>query len=102
MFRSAKRWFAVCALLGGVALVWLIPAEAGAQTAPNYPVTTSPTTAVCPTCNTTAPPNGGTQTSASLAFTGGDIALVTVLGLVILGAGVGLVLLGRRRSGTAA
>jgi hypothetical protein len=27
---------------------------------------------------------------------------VTVLGLVILGAGVGLVLLGRRRSGTAA
>jgi len=101
MFRSALRWLAVGALLGGAALVWLLPAAAGAQTAPNYPVTTDGTTAVCQTCGTTAP-DGGTQTSGTLAFTGGDIALVTVLGLVILGAGVGLVLLGRRRSGSVA
>jgi hypothetical protein len=102
MLRSALRWFAVCALLGGVALVWLIPSVAGAQTAPNYPVSTS-TTGPCLSqgvCSTA--PGGGVSTSASLAFTGGDLALVTILGLVIVGAGVGLVLLGRRRSGSAA
>ena len=105
MLRSAFRWFAVCAVLGGVGLVWLIPTEAGAQTVPNYPVTTTATTSPCTSttpgvCSTT--PDAGVTTSASLAFTGGDLALVTILGLVIVGAGVGLVLLGRRRSGSVA
>ena len=108
MIRSATRWFVLCALLGGVAAVWLVPTVAGAQTSPNYPVTTTATTSPCTTttpggvcADGPSPPNGAVETT-SLAFTGGDLALVTILGLVIVGAGVVLVRLGRRRSGSPA
>ena len=108
MIRSATRWFAVCALVGGAAAVWLVPTVAGAQTSPNYPVNTTATTSPCTTttpggvcADGTAPPSVTVETT-SLAFTGGDLALVTILGLVIVGAGVVLLRLGRRRSGSPA
>lgn len=103
MIRSATRGLVLCALLGGVALVWLVPTGAGAQTtSPNYPVTTTATTSPCTSttgsvCGTAPPQVAAAGTS--LPFTGGNVALVTILGLVIVAAGVVLVRLGRRRSG---
>lgn len=92
------------ALLTTFAVVGLFPAAAMAGTAGDYP---TPTTGP-PPCTSTypAPPpecqqnsvgaSQASRSSSSLPFTGGDVALLTVVGLVVAGGGVALVLAGRR------
>jgi hypothetical protein len=97
--RSRVRWLGRLFLLAGMALFVLLPAAAWAD---DYPVTSTSTTNPCKTisgnqvCGTvvTVPE----RRQQFLPFTGGDVALLTVLGLVATGAGAGLVLAGRRRS----
>jgi hypothetical protein len=100
------RRFGLLALAAGFAVALLAPA-AFAQT--DYPTTsTTPTTncqgttdtvSVCGT-SVTNPPGvtvkAASVTSGSLAFTGGNIALLVGLGLVAAVGGVVLVRLGRR------
>jgi hypothetical protein len=100
------RRFGLLALAAGFAVALLAPA-ASAQT--DYPTTsTTPTTncqgttitvSVCGT-SVTNPPGvtvkAASVTSGSLAFTGGNIALLVGLGLVAAVGGVVLVRLGRR------
>ena len=82
----------------------LLPTAAAAQE-DNYPVTTKSTT---PTCDPNDPSDAevcGTvvtvsQGGSTLPFTGGDVALLTVLGLGAAGAGIGLVWFGRRTEST--
>ena len=94
--RPRSGWLGRLLVLVGMALFVLLPAAAGAS---DYPVTSTSTTGqcqtsgdneVCDTVVTTPKPH------EFLAFTGGDVALLTVLGLVATGAGTGLVLAGRR------
>lgn len=107
------RRFGLLAVAVGLALVVLAPL-ASAQTDDNgYPTTsTTPTTNcqgttvtvdVCGT-SVTNPPGvtvkAASTTSGSLAFTGGNIALLVGLGLVAAVGGVVLVRLGRRASAT--
>jgi hypothetical protein len=86
-------------LLAGVALFVLLPAAAGAS---DYPVTSTSTTSQCKTsgenqvCDTVVTVPDHRQ--QFLPFTGGDVALLTVLGLAATSAGTGLVMAGRRRS----
>ena len=108
--RSIRR-FGLLAVGMGFALVILAP-MASAQT--DYPTTsTTPTTGPCATANTSVDvcgtsvtsPAGVTvkaasATSGSLAFTGGNIALLVGLGLVASVGGVVLVRLGRRAGAT--
>jgi hypothetical protein len=89
-----------------LALGVVAPATAWAQD--NYPPSTTVTTGSnCGTSN--ADPavcgtgvGGSSASNSSLPFTGGDVALMTVLGVAAAGGGVGLVMLGRRRSRAAA
>lgn len=89
-------------MLVGLALFVLLPAAAGAQDSyvPTTTVTTDPctgsnrNTAVCGTSVTLS--RGG----SSLPFTGGSAALLTVVGLGVAGAGIGLVMIGRRSAST--
>jgi hypothetical protein len=97
--RSRMRWLGRLLLLAGVALFVLLPVAAWAD---DYPVTSTSTTSACQdvngnqVCDTVVTvPNGNKQ---FLPFTGGDVALLTVLGLAATGAGTGLVMAGRRRS----
>jgi len=72
-----------------------------------YPTVSTPTTtdpcvstngaSVCGTA-VSVPRVGGVAASRSLPFTGGDVALLTVLGLAAVGSGVAIVVLTRRRS----
>jgi hypothetical protein len=90
-------------LLVGVAIFVLLPTAAGAQE-DNYPVTSTSTTTECvpgdgtEVCGTVVTVPRGNE--ASLPFTGGDVALLTVLGLAAAAAGVGLVWFGRRSDAT--
>lgn len=85
-------------LLGALMMVLvLLPGMAAAQ---DYPADTTVTTSGC---ENQYPPSAvcGTQVTvsqggSSLPFTGGDVALMTVIGLVVVGAGAGLVWVGRR------
>ena len=100
--RSFSRLGRVLAVVG-FALAVLAPAAA-AQTYPT-PSTTS-TTVICNSgtvqvCGTSVSAAPAT-TSQALAFTGGQIALLVVIGLAAVGLGVVLVRLGRRRAGVAA
>jgi hypothetical protein len=68
-----------------------------------YPtVSTTPTTDPCVTssgasvCGTARV--GGVSASRSLPFTGGDVALLTILGLAAVGSGAAIVVFSRRRS----
>jgi hypothetical protein len=101
------RRFGLLALAVGFAVVLLAP-MASAQT--DYPTTpTTPTThdpcntfpfpSVCPTTPGVSVKAAST-TSGSLAFTGGNIALLVGLGLVAAVGGVVLVRLGRRGAAT--
>lgn len=88
-------------------LVLMMGGIAAAQTGddPTYPtIPTTTTTDPCTNvnergvCGTVAVGGTSVARSSSLPFTGGDIALLTVLGLSAVGAGVAIVVLGRRRS----
>jgi hypothetical protein len=103
MTRPLVRWVSSLFLLVGVAVFVLLPAAAGAQE-DNYPATTVTTDPcvdangadVCGTVVTV--PRGDEET---LPFTGGDVALLTVLGVAAAGAGAGLVWFGRRSDANA-
>jgi hypothetical protein len=85
----------------GLGLSVLAPTAAFAQAEePSYPTTpTTPTTDVAGTTVTVGDPGAVAATRASrLPFTGGDIALLTVLGVVALGSGIAVVAFTRRRS----
>jgi hypothetical protein len=97
----------VLGLLALVAALLLVTAGvAAAQTdGTSYPtVSTTPTTDPCvstSSCGTSAVGGvsvGGVSSSRSLPFTGGDVALLTVLGLAAVGSGTAIVLIARRRS----
>ena len=86
-------------LLAGVTVFVLLPSAAGAQE-DNYPVTSTTTVTECipgvnaEVCGTVVTVPTGSQ--AELPFTGGDVALLTVLGLAAAGAGAGLLWFGKR------
>ena len=99
--RSVSRVVRVAAVVG-FALAVLAPAAA-AQTAYPTPTTTPPTTTCSHgstngVCNTSAVVVSSAQgQSGFLAFTGGHIALLVVIGLGTAAAGIVLVRYGRRR-----
>ena len=103
MSRPHLRWLGSLLLVVGIAVCVLLPTAAGAQE-DNYPVTTVTRSScidsngadVCGT-SVTVPSGCG----ESLPFTGGDVALLTILGLGVAGAGAGLVWFGRRSDSTA-
>lgn len=101
--RLHSRWLGRLLLLGGLMLFVLLPGVAAAQEG-DYPPSTTVTTSGCETdpsssvCGTQVTVSQG---SSSLPFTGGDVALLTILGLVVVGAGAGLVWVGRRSDATA-
>jgi hypothetical protein len=97
------RWLGRLLLLAGVLLLVLLPTAAMAQEG-NYPPSTTVTTHECvpgdnsEVCGTVVTvPRGG----SSLPFTGGNVAMLTVLGLAAAAAGAGLVWVGRRSDSTA-
>jgi hypothetical protein len=77
----------------------------GDTTYPTIPTTT--TTDPCTKVNEggvcgTVVVEGSSVSRSSLPFTGGDVALLTLVGLGAVGAGVTIVLVGRRRSTSSA
>jgi hypothetical protein len=99
----SRRWVGRCVLLVGLALFVVLPVAAGAQDDGNYVPSTTVTTDPCTggtshgnaaVCGTAVTQVRGVSTS--LPFTGGSAALLTVVGLAVAGAGVGLVMIGRR------
>jgi predicted secreted protein len=101
---SRRARFGRLAILVGLALFVLLPAAAGAQEDDNYVPTTTVTTDPCenPTGNASVCGTVVTvaRNSSQLPFTGGSAALLTVVGLGVVGAGVGLVMIGRRSAST--
>lgn len=105
--RSIQR---LCRLLAVVALgvAVLAPVAAWAQTdGTDYPTaSTSTTTVSCnnpasvQVCGTSVTVSAASTSSGSLAFTGGNIALLVGLGLVATVGGVVLVRFGRRANAT--
>jgi hypothetical protein len=91
-------------VLAGLTLLVLLPTAAAAQE-DNYPVTSTSTSRTCDPNDPSSAEVCGTvvtvsQGGATLPFTGGDVALLTVLGLGAAGAGIGLVWFGRRSEAT--
>ena len=105
--RSIQRFWRLLAVIA-LGLVVLAPVAASAQTdGSDYPAgTTSTTTVRCDNpanaqvCGTSVTVQAATTSSGSLAFTGGNIALLVGLGLVATVGGVVLVRLGRRANAT--
>ena len=94
--RGVRR-LARLALCLGILLITLAPAVAWAQTGggnSDYPVVSTSTTQPCTYCTTSTVIQ--VKGESTLPFTGGDVALVTVLGLAAAASGVFLVWLGRR------
>lgn len=101
----------------GIVLTVLAPAAAWAdgtpppttsppQTTPGYPTPgyPSPQTANCTypypnpqICTSSAGSSSPSGSSGSLPFTGGDVALMSVIGAVVVAGGVALVVVSRRR-----
>ncbi len=102
--RPQMRWLGRLLLLAGMLMLVMLPTAAMAQE-DQYPTasTTQVTTQclagngseVCGTAVTV--PRGG----SSLPFTGGNVAMLTVLGLAAAAAGVGLVWVGKRSDSAA-
>jgi len=103
------RWVGRACLVLGVTALLLTPAAlASAQTYPTQPTNTTGTTDPCLgtggvvthvnglTFCTTSQVQGTSTPSGSLAFTGGNIALLVGLAVLIVGAGFVLVRLSRR------
>ena len=87
-------------LLAGLLVIVMLPTAAMAQE-DQYPTpSTTVTTHQCESGNSNSEVCGTVVTvprgSSSLPFTGENVALLTVLGLVAAAAGVGLVWVGRR------
>jgi hypothetical protein len=105
--RSVHRFCRLLAVVG-LLLAVFAPAAAFAQTdGTDYPTApTSTTTDQCrvPTtsqvCGTSVTVQAASTSSGSLAFTGGNIALLVGLGLVATVGGAVLVRLGRRANAT--
>mgnify|MGYP001416689528 CR=1 FL=1 len=106
--RSIQRFCRLLAVIG-LGLAVLAPVAASAQTDNGgYPtVSTSTTTVSCnnpanvQVCGTSVTVQAASATSSgSLAFTGGNIALIVGLGLVAAVGGVVLVRLSRRANAT--
>lgn len=104
---SPRGWVARLLFVAALALGVLAPATAWAQD--NYPPSTTVTTGGCSgtnadprVCGTNVQGSNAGVASSSLPFTGGDVALLTVLGIGAAGGGIALLMLGRRRSRTAA
>jgi len=92
--RTLSRVARVAAVVG-FTLAVLAPAAA-AQT--DYPTpTTTPTTPPTSNVSGVVVSSGQSQGSGFLAFTGGNIAMLVVIGLGAAGAGIVLVRYGRRR-----
>ena len=91
-------------LLGGLLLIVMLPTAAMAQDEEYPTVSTTVTTKQCEVgevsevCGTvvTVPEDPG-----SLPFTGGNVAMLTVLGIAVAAAGAGLVWVGKRSDSTA-
>ncbi len=79
-----------------LALSGIAAAQADGETYPT--ITTDPPTSVGGSKVTVA--RGGTA-SSKLPFTGGDVALLTVLGVAAVGSGAAIVVFTRRRSTSA-
>jgi hypothetical protein len=102
--RPQARWLGRLLVLGGLLLIVMLPTAAMAQEdeypTPSTTVTTTQceagdNTEVCGTA-VTVPDDPG-----SLPFTGGNVAMLTVLGIAVAAAGAGLVWVGRRSNSTA-
>jgi hypothetical protein len=92
------RWLGRLLVLAGAMVIVLLPGIAMAQEG-DYPPSTTVTTTQCEAGNGSEVCGTGVtvpQDPGSLPFTGGNVALLTAAGLVVVGAGVGLVLVGRR------
>jgi hypothetical protein len=98
------RWSGRFVLLLGLAMFVLLPAAAGAGEGDSYVPSTTVTTDPCdyPTDPAVCGTGVAAQASAELPFTGGSAALLTVVGLVVAGAGIALVMLGRRSASSSA
>lgn len=103
--RPHMRWLGRLLLLAGMLMLVMLPTAAMAQEG-NYP--TASTTRVTTQCSAgngsevcgtavTVPRGSG----SSLPFTGGNVAMLTVLGLAVAAAGVGLVWVGKRSDSAA-
>jgi hypothetical protein len=105
--RSVQRFWRLLAVTA-LGLVVLAPVAASAQTdGSDYPTgSTSTTTISCDNpanlrvCGTSVTVQAASTSSGSLAFTGGNIALLVSLGLVATVGGVVLVRLGGRANAT--
>ena len=107
--RSNRRrgGLGLAVLVALLLMVWGGIAAAQTTNDTTYPtVSTTPTTDPCTTpgvCGTSGTVvNVGGARASSLPFTGGDVALLTVLGLAALGSGVAIVVFSRRRSTSSA
>jgi hypothetical protein len=105
-----RRGLGLLALVATMSFVGAGIATAQTTGDTSYPtVSTTPTTDPCTapnppsSCGTSAAVAvGGVSSSRSLPFTGGDVALLTVLGLAAVGSGTAIVLISRRRRSTPA
>src|SRR5258708_7910637 len=100
--RGARKW-ALGFVLAGLSLAVLVPTiVASAQTNPgNYPPSSTTTTDPCgdhPQDVCTASPVIQVKSATTLAFTGSNTAIVVTLGLAMLGSGIVMTWLSRRRS----
>jgi hypothetical protein len=95
------RWVLRLMAVAAIGLAVLVPGVAWAQEG-DYPPSTTSTTSECTVidgavvCGTVVTVPIEVKGTATLPFTGGNAALLTGLGLVAVGAGVGLVLVGKR------
>lgn len=91
-----NRFRTLAALLGlvlGLVLA-LAPAASAQSNDPDYPITTNPTVQnTIITTGETSPTvqNARVETGSTLPVTGGDVLGLTIIGLVAVGAGIGLV-----------
>ena len=96
--RTSARWSARLLLLVGLLVFVAVPVGAASAQTGDYPVSSTSTTNTCNNCGTTTTIE--VKGATTLPFTGGNVALLTVLGLGAAGAGTALILLGRRSKAT--
>ncbi len=95
-------------IVAGAALTVFAPTVAFAQEDPYPTVPTTPTTVECTAgdnsvvCGTSVTISRDPGTSSSLAFTGGDSAVLAALGVGAIGSGGLILLFNRRRSTSSA
>jgi hypothetical protein len=95
---TAARWSARVLLLVGLLLFVVVPVGAASAQTGDYPVVSTSTTSTCNDCGTTTTIQ--VKGASTLPFTGGNVALLTLLGVGAAGAGTALILLGRRSKAT--